>query len=381
MALDLEDPTKQIAEPDVEAPAPEAAEAEAATAQAAAPEATFSEAGPIPQVAPEVTVPAPEVVAADVAAPAAEVPASATEVEAAQLTASEQAFDGGDAKAATADPAKTDEQIADAKTEGKTEDVGPGSSVDLDRGMFDWRDYQAACEASGQQDKWRDEYKHGHTSAEQWVNPHDHGKSMSWQLIAGQSASDAVRDFMDGPTIADASIAATAREIDDVRCAVGDVLFDQLFGSADQIEDAAVPAHQRLHIKAGGNMVENMRTIALEAQQAQAPNGKGQYGTADLDDENWSYFSNEQAQTAPPPDELAEDQMVAEAEQVEQTPIAEYASADAVYASTYTTEIASPEQAPQVTVPAPVTVPAAGFLASAEQAVQSEDQKKARDLA
>ena len=224
------------------------------------------------------------------------------------------------------------------------------------------------------------------------MNPHEHGASMSWQLKAGESASAAISAWIDGPTIADTAVAATARGIDDVRLAIGDNLFDRLFGSADQAEDAQIAMHTRLHIKADhGNLVQNMQKIGYDAQRAAISNtGSGKVIGGDLDNDDLSYFSDDkQAETAPP-QEMAETELGAETAQAERAEVSAMGIGDATYADAYVPEVAVAEAVTvpaqvtvpeQVTVPTQVTVPERapeGFLASATEQIESEDQKKSR---
>lgn len=114
--------------------------------------------------------------------------------------------------------------------------------------MYQPEEYHAACEAAGTPEKWDDKYLHGHTSATQWTQPYEGRYDNTFTLKAGQSASQAVKDFLAGPTMADWRTLAVAIEIDEVRDIIGDQKFDKLFGSANTTQDAQIPAEQRLHI-------------------------------------------------------------------------------------------------------------------------------------
>jgi len=157
-------------------------------------------------------------------APAAEVPAVAVIGDGAALqpgqTASEQAF--GDKPTA--------------------------QTGQVDGGMFHPDEYHAACIAAGTPEKWDDRYYSGHTSAAQWIQPHDGPEPMVFDLKHGQSASQAVKDFLVGPTIADYRVIDVAAELDELRDTLGDQTFDRLFGSADGKQDAAIASAQRLRI-------------------------------------------------------------------------------------------------------------------------------------
>jgi len=176
--------------------------------------------------APEELAPAPQPAETDAqfstegALPA--VSETGTEVEPG-MTASEQAFD--------------DAVVGDAST--------------LGAGMYEPGDYQAACLAAGTPDKWDDRYRQGHTDAKQWTQPYDSRFDMSFQLKPGESASQAVKDFIAGPTVADFRVICVATEMDGLRDQLGEQKFDRMFGSASGTEDAQIAPGQRLKLNIG----------------------------------------------------------------------------------------------------------------------------------
>jgi len=175
--------------------APPQAEAEAA--------AELFSAGVIPEVVPEV---------AAVAEPGSVAPG---------LTASEQAFGAGP----------------------------KAISAQTDTGMHHPDDYRAACLAEGTPGKWDDRYVQGHTGAKQWIQPYEGRYDMAFELKQGQSASQAVKDFITGPTIVDYRVIGVAIEMDELRQELGDHRFDALFGS-DGVRDELIPKAHRLKITA-----------------------------------------------------------------------------------------------------------------------------------
>lgn len=195
------------------------------------------------ETAPEV---APEPAAATDTAFSTEgdVPEIAPEVALAGVTASELAFE--DAPKATPDAAH------------------------LDKGIHHWESYRAACEAAGKPEKWKDYYQSGHTEAKGWKQPYE-GKVMNdWTLKKGHSASAALKAWLAGPTISDYRAALLADEIDEVRDELGDQRFDRLFGSANEHEDKAIPATQRLRISSDlytTPFADQLKAIAKEADQ------------------------------------------------------------------------------------------------------------------
>ncbi|HEX7843129.1 MAG TPA: hypothetical protein VF469_36905 [Kofleriaceae bacterium] len=142
-------------------------------------------------------------------------------------------------------------------------DKPTAQSGDVGGGMFEPGEYQAACQAAGTPDKWDDRYVRGHTAASQWTQPYEGRYDMTFTLKPGSSASQAVKDFLTGPTIADYRVIGVAFEMDELRDDLGDQKFDQLFGSAVGSEDAQVASTQRLKITAG------MYTIPFRAQMLQ----------------------------------------------------------------------------------------------------------------
>ncbi|HET7505545.1 MAG TPA: hypothetical protein VFK02_31210 [Kofleriaceae bacterium] len=186
------------------------------------------------QAAPEVAAPEPEPAAAEAqftSEGAAPEVADGSAVEPGQ-TASEQAF--GD------------------KPTANTGEVGGG--------MYAPDEYRAACTAAGTPDKWDDKYIHGHTEATQWIQPYEGRYDMAFELQKGQSASQAVKDFIAGPTIADYRVIGVAIEMNELRDELGDQRFDQMFGSSDRNTDAKISGAQRLKITAA------MYTIPFAAQ-------------------------------------------------------------------------------------------------------------------
>jgi hypothetical protein len=212
--------------------------------EVAAPEVAEPEVAEVaPEVAPEAPAVAPE------EAPAQELAAPQT-----GETASEQAF--GDKPTA--------------------------QSGELDGGMFEPEEYKAACEAAGTPDKWDSKYAHGHTAASGWTQPYEGRYDNAFELKKGQSASQAVRDFLAGPTIADYRVIGVAVEMDELRDELGDQKFDQMFGSRDAQADAKISHAQRLKITSAMYTIpfaQQMLAMAAETEsldnkseeEAQAP--------------------------------------------------------------------------------------------------------------
>lgn len=119
---------------------------------------------------------------------------------------------------------------------------------DIHGGMYEPREYEAACTAAGMPDKWDPRYVRGHTAARQWVQPYEGRYDHTFELKHGESASQAVQDFVAGPTITDYRTIGVAIEMDELRDNIGNQRFDEMFGSKDSLRDAKIPAAQRLKI-------------------------------------------------------------------------------------------------------------------------------------
>jgi hypothetical protein len=225
----------------------------------APPEAEVAEAADPAVAGPEVAEPA-------IAEPAPEVAEAAAEPEAAEA-ASEVAAEGAVpdvAEAAVPEPGQTASEQAFA-------DKPTVQAADLDRGTYSPEAYRDACTAAGKPEKWDDRYYDGHTGATQWHQPREHGNSQTFTLQRGESASQAVKDFLAGPTIADWRVIALALEIDDVRDNLGDAKFDALFGSKVAADDAQIPVSQRLVINQDlytTTIIEQMEQLAEDRDEA-----------------------------------------------------------------------------------------------------------------
>jgi hypothetical protein len=208
----------------------------------------------------------PEAAEPAIAEPEPEVAEAAAEPEAAEA-AEEVAAEGAVpdvAEAALPEPGQTASEQAFA-------DQPTVQAADLSRGTYSPEAYRDACIAAGTPEKWDDRYYAGHTEAAQWTQPDDHGNSQTFTLQRGQSASQAVKDFLAGPTIADWRVIALAVEIDDVRDTLGDAKFDALFGSAVEVDDAQIPVAQRLMITQDlytTTIIEQMEALAEARDEA-----------------------------------------------------------------------------------------------------------------
>jgi hypothetical protein len=146
-------------------------------------------------------------------------------------------------------------------------DKPTAQSGEVNGGLYEPEDYQAACLAAGTPDKWDDKYARGHTEAKQWIQPYEGRYDSTFELKVGYSASQAVKDFLAGPSIAEFRLLQVAMEMDELRDELGDQKFDQLFGSSDAAQDAQISAGQRLKMSPGMYsypFADQMAAIAAE---------------------------------------------------------------------------------------------------------------------
>ena len=125
---------------------------------------------------------------------------------------------------AATDTTKTASEQAFGTEEPKTEQIREG--------MYSPEEYKAACEATDQPGRWSDQYWRGHTEATQWNQPYEVDYSNHFSLKKNQSASQALKDFITGPTVGNWRVIAVAVEMDELRDTLGDRRFDQLFEAA-----------------------------------------------------------------------------------------------------------------------------------------------------
>ncbi|MBX3156695.1 MAG: hypothetical protein KF773_11885 [Deltaproteobacteria bacterium] len=144
----------------------------------------------------------------------------------------------------------------------------------LDRGVHAWEDYKAACESSGQPDKFKPEWRFGYTGAAGWTQPTEKRRDNEFSLKQGHSAFDAIHAFQKGLTITDYRVAAVADQVRELAEDLGARKFDRLFGSSEAAVDAAIPKGQRLNLtpaQYGIPHVDQLRAIAREHDEAGKP--------------------------------------------------------------------------------------------------------------
>jgi hypothetical protein len=140
----------------------------------------------------------------------------------------------------------------------------------INEGMYSPEEYKAACEAAGQDGKWSDNFWRGHTEAAQWDQPYELDYSNHFSLKKNQSASQGLKDFINGPTVGDWRVIAVAIEMDELRDELGDRRFDQLFGSAVESEDMRIAPAQRLTLTSAMYTTPFYEQMWAYAQESEA---------------------------------------------------------------------------------------------------------------
>jgi hypothetical protein len=121
-------------------------------------------------------------------------------------------------------------------------------TAQISEGLYSPEEYKAACEKSDQPDKWSDNYWRGHTEASQWNQPYEVDYTDHFSLKKGQSASQALKDLITGPTVGNWRVMAVAVEMNELRDTLGDHRFDRLFGSSVDHEDDQITPEHRLTV-------------------------------------------------------------------------------------------------------------------------------------
>jgi len=152
---------------------------------------------------------------------------------------------------------------------------GPASGV--------WYDYNYLAEHKKRPDlyPWDEDWRLGKADPAYW----DRVDQWDWVLKPGVSASDGIKAWLNGLTIAECQVTIVAIELETLRAAVGDDKFDAHFGSPKK----AIPASKRLHVKTGKGSSADGLLVATDAA------AKGDAGTANnrpVKVGEWYYFYN-----------------------------------------------------------------------------------------
>ncbi len=153
-------------------------------------------------------------------------------------------------------------------------------------GLYYKHQYQDLV-AAGKAHRWSPAWERGHTDAPQWLNPTDLHDMLTWQLKEGQSASAALKAWLAGLTLADCTTAMVALELDSVRKAIGDDIFDAAFGSVQG------PAKvDQLKISYRLDDTPLLRLMRFTDAARNAATMRGAVGQRPVQAGEWYYFAN-----------------------------------------------------------------------------------------
>lgn len=155
--------------------------------------------------------------------------------------------------------------------------TGPSS---LDAGIHYWYNYRALCTGSNKS-RWDDKLKAGMADAKYWNR---YGWKQ-WRLKPGVSASEGLKSWLKGPTIAECRSAILAFETDAMRAAIGDAKFDEMFGSV-----SGTPSAGLLVIDSQGNA--SSVSSYMKTTDAAAKGVAGTVGNRPVKAGEWYYFYN-----------------------------------------------------------------------------------------
>jgi len=169
------------------------------------------------------------------------------------------------------DEASLGRHVADEMTR-----VNQAASYGPDKGVWYDYNYFAKHQRSPATYPWNDDWRSGLASPAHF----DRTAWMDWTLKPGQSASAAIKAWLNGLTIAECLTTIVAIEIETVRAAVGDTEFDRRYGQAG---GGAAVAPLRIHAGIQGTPVATSMTDTPVA---------GDFGKRDLKIGDWVYFYN-----------------------------------------------------------------------------------------
>lgn len=124
---------------------------------------------------------------------------------------------------------------------------------------------------------WKEDWRKGYADPKFFDRLH----YMDWRLRPGKSASEAIKAWLKGLTIAECTSAIIAIEIDTLRAAIGDDKFDERFGSTRTV----VPASRRLRVRQG------RKHTPVEGRM-KSETAKGTFGKRPVKKGDWVYFYN-----------------------------------------------------------------------------------------
>ena len=145
--------------------------------------------------------------------------------------------------------------------------LNSGSS--LDAGLHYSHNYERMCREQKKMDHWKDEYREGFANPKYWKRT----EFMAWELIAGNSASVAIKAWLAGLTIAECKSTVRVLQMDAIRASLGDDRFDRLFGPTK-----GKPDKELLTIGLGQSTVTNYRENVAPADGGKIGDRPAQLG-------------------------------------------------------------------------------------------------------
>jgi peptidoglycan hydrolase-like protein with peptidoglycan-binding domain len=155
-----------------------------------------------------------------------------------------------------------------------------GASFSPTSGIWYDYNYKAEHDKDPARYPWKEDFRSG------VANPKffDRIGHMDWRLKPGKSASEGIKAWLAGLTIAECLTTIRAIELDALRAAVGDDKFDEKFGSTiNHLKD-----DERLHISTDTSSVDGF----LKQTDAAASGNEGTIGHRPAKIGEWYYFYN-----------------------------------------------------------------------------------------
>ncbi len=140
-------------------------------------------------------------------------------------------------------------------------------------------EYQTNKDAHEWNVPWNDDLEAGYADPRYWIRT----GHMQWKLKPGVSASEGIKAWLEGLTIAECLTAIFAIETDTMRGVLGDARFDELFGSKNR-----PPQEGLLEVGVGNSSISNF-LVPTEGNQG---GDTGTFGNRPAELGEWYYFYN-----------------------------------------------------------------------------------------
>jgi peptidoglycan hydrolase-like protein with peptidoglycan-binding domain len=175
----------------------------------------------------------------------------------------------------------TEEALGQHMVEG-VHKINDGSSFSPTSGVWYSHNYEDEHIKDPERFPWNPDYRNGYANPTYW----ERLGWMEWRLKPNKSASEGIKAWLEGLTIAECFTALVAIELDSVRAAIGDAKFDERFGSTTN----RLPDESRLHIKQSivGTSLEGLMKWTDAANAGDA----GVMGNRPAKEGDWYYFYN-----------------------------------------------------------------------------------------